>query len=126
MAGVLEVTVVAVERSVWAGRATSVIARTVEGDIGILPGHEPVLSLLRDGIVRIQSAEGETILVAASGGFFAVDSNRVSVLAERAVVANENDIDAALRGLIDGSDKGARLQREYEAHLDSAAGKLAQ
>lgn len=126
MAGVLDVTVVAVERSVWSGQATSIIARTVEGDIGILPGHEPVLSLLRDGVVRIQAADGGTILVAVTGGFFAVDSNHVSVLAERAVVASESDIDTALRSLVDSSDKGARLQREYEAHLDAAAGKLAQ
>ena len=45
----LEVEVVSADRVVWSGDAINVIARTVEGDIGILPGHEPLLALLVPG-----------------------------------------------------------------------------
>ncbi len=56
----LRVELVAADRLVWSGEATMVIARTTEGDIGVLPGHAPNLSLLVDGVVDIRTTEGET------------------------------------------------------------------
>ena len=121
----LNVTVVAVDRSVWAGTARSVVVKTTEGDMGILPGHEPVLALLRDGVVRVEAADGTSIRAAVSGGFFAVDSNRVSVLAERAVLATEVDVDAARRELAAAKDaQDVKRQKELEAHIEAAVGVL--
>ena len=57
MAGELHVELVAAERKVWSGEATIVITRTTEGDIGIMPGHAPVLGLLVTGLVTIRSTE---------------------------------------------------------------------
>jgi F-type H+-transporting ATPase subunit epsilon len=82
----LNVAVVSVDQKIWSGEAKSLIAKTTEGEIGILAGHEPVLSLLVDGGVRVEALDGTKIEVNISGGFLAVDSNSVRVLAEDAEV----------------------------------------
>jgi F-type H+-transporting ATPase subunit epsilon len=91
----LTVEIVAVDRSVWTGSAKVVILKTVEGDMGLLPGHEPVLAMLSDGPVRVDPIEGDPILFAVHGGFFSMDTNHVRLLAEVAEVAEEIDIDRA-------------------------------
>jgi F-type H+-transporting ATPase subunit epsilon len=95
MADALQVELVAADRTVWSGRATMVIARTVEGDVGILRGHAPLLSLLTDATVEITGEEGDVIIAAVDGGFLSVAADRVSILSERAVLAEEIDVDAA-------------------------------
>jgi F-type H+-transporting ATPase subunit epsilon len=81
----LQVEVVAVEQKVWTGEATMVVARTTEGELGILPGHAPLLGQLADpGIVRIQRADAEELAWEVAGGFLSVTSDGVTVLAETA------------------------------------------
>ncbi len=88
----LHVSVVAVDRNVWSGAAKSIVAKTPEGEIGILPGHEPVLSLLVNGVVRIEPVEGSKVVIAVHGGFLAFDSNECRVLAEVAELAGDIDV----------------------------------
>ena len=78
----LTVNVVSAERALWSGSAKSVVAKTPEGEIGIMPGHEPVLALLVESPLRVEQADGTKMLVAVHGGFFSVDSNVVNVIAE--------------------------------------------
>src|SRR3712207_9276056 len=86
MAGkVMQVELVAADRLVWSGEATMVIARTTEGDVGILPDHAPMLSLMVDGIVDVTTAEGETWVAAVDAGFLSVAANRISRSEERRV-----------------------------------------
>ena len=59
----LNVAVVSVDQKIWSGEAKSLIAKTTEGEIGILAGHEPVLSLLVDGVVRVEALDGTKIEV---------------------------------------------------------------
>ena len=80
----LEVNVVAADREVWAGEAKRVIARTLDGEIGILPGHEPVLGVVADGEARILAPGEDTIRVKADGGFLSVENNRVIIAADQA------------------------------------------
>ncbi len=80
----LEVRVVAADREVWAGQATMLVARTTEGELGILPGHEPLLGVLASGEVRIHTAENGVILAKADGGFLSVEHNTVMVVASQA------------------------------------------
>jgi F-type H+-transporting ATPase subunit epsilon len=91
----LNVSLVAVDRKLWSGTAKSVSATTLEGDIGILPQHEPVLALLTENPVRIHTTDGDLLSVAVHGGFFAVDSDNVSILAEAAEMASEIDVERA-------------------------------
>ena len=88
----LEVHLVTPEREVWAGEAGFVVARAVDGDIGILPGHTPLLAALAVGRVLIDGDGGRTAAV-VDGGFLHVaheeDTTRVDILAEHAVLAEE-------------------------------------
>ena len=88
----LEVHLVTPEREVWTGEAGFVVARAVDGDIGILPGHTPLLAALAVGRVLIDGDGGRTAAV-VDGGFLHVaheeDTTRVDILAEHAVLAEE-------------------------------------
>ncbi|MEO7125463.1 MAG: F0F1 ATP synthase subunit epsilon [Nakamurella sp.] len=89
----MQVDLVAVERAVWSGRASMVVARTVEGDIGILPGHAPLLAELKQGFAaRIEHPDGTVLGVAVHGGFLSVTAEGVSILAESAELADEIDV----------------------------------
>ena len=80
----LNVNIVSADRQIWSGEATQVIAKTVEGEIGILAGHEPLLAVLGDGEVRITAADGTPVVVNAEGGFFSVSRNSIEVVAGQA------------------------------------------
>jgi F0F1-type ATP synthase, epsilon subunit (mitochondrial delta subunit) len=80
----LDVEIVAEDHFVWSGQARSVSARTIDGEIGILPGHLPLLAVLGDGEVVVEAADGEAITAQAQGGFFSVDSDRVTIAAAQA------------------------------------------
>ena len=88
----LTVSLVTAERRLWSGAAKSVVARTVDGDIGILKGHEPVLAILaQSGVVSIESDAEGSIVAAVHGGFLSVDHDEVILLAETAELAAEID-----------------------------------
>ena len=96
----LQVELVAVERKIWSGEATRVIARTTEGELGVLPGHTPLLGQLADGgVVTIRTESGEDLVVAAHGGFLSVTDRGVSILAETAEIASEIDVERAREAL---------------------------
>ncbi len=78
----LTVEVVSPEKRVWSGEATSVSARTVDGDIGILANHIPLLGVLVPGVVSIKGADGSKTDFNMAGGFISVNKNRVSILGE--------------------------------------------
>jgi F-type H+-transporting ATPase subunit epsilon len=87
----LTVELVAADRTVWTGEAAMVIARTVDGDIGILPGHAPTLGVLQPGPVQIRQENGEKVVAAVHGGFLSVADDQVGILAELAELADEID-----------------------------------
>jgi F-type H+-transporting ATPase subunit epsilon len=78
----LHVELVAADRKVWEGEAKQVSARTVEGEMGILPGHTPLLGILVSGDVRILSTSGQTHTAAIDSGFLSVDHDQVTIVAE--------------------------------------------
>ena len=78
----LKVELVSPTARVWSGEATSVSARTVEGDIGVLTDHSPLFGVLDDGKVVINGTNGEATEFNVSGGFLSVANNRVSILTE--------------------------------------------
>ncbi|WP_341717365.1 F0F1 ATP synthase subunit epsilon [Micromonospora sp. FIMYZ51] len=85
MAEPLNVQLVAVEEKVWSGKAELVTARTTEGELGVLPGHAPMLGQLAEpGQVRIKLPGGEQIAYEVAGGFLSVSDRGVTVLAETA------------------------------------------
>jgi F-type H+-transporting ATPase subunit epsilon len=129
MAEPFEVRVVSADAVVWSGDAENVIAKTVEGDIGILAGHEPVLSLLAPGGVEIIQPDGRREIVAVDGGFISVAQGRVSVISEYARMGQEITVDQAERALadarnrLDAGDDDEETRKAYrraEAQLSAA------
>lgn len=78
----LSVDIVATDRNVWSGVARSVSAPSFEGQIGILPGHTPLLAVLKPGRVRVVAADGTGFEVMVTGGFLSVDDGQVTVVAD--------------------------------------------
>ena len=78
----LNVELVSPTQQVWSGRATFVSARTIEGDLGVLPGHSPLFGVLVDGAVSIKGVDGTTKEFNVQGGFLSVSNDRVSILTE--------------------------------------------
>jgi F-type H+-transporting ATPase subunit epsilon len=121
----LQVELVVPDGEVWSGPAQMVIAKTLEGDIGVLTGHAPVLGILAEGsVVRIRPEEGEEISAAVSSGFFSIADDRVSVLARQARLSSDIDraaaqsaLDAALEE--SGPEESAEV-RYYRAQLVAA------
>lgn len=131
---VLSVALVSAERALWAGPARSVVAKTPEGDIGILPGHEPVLALLVESApLRIEEPDGTKVVVAVHGGFFSVAGNEVNVIAEVAELAEDIDLEraqAALArvqsdGVVDDDEVGALRRAETRIQVAGVAKGIA-
>lgn len=114
----LHVELVAADRSVWSGEATMVIARTPSGDIGVMPGHQPLLGVLLSGPVTIRTSDGGTVVAAVHGGFLSFSDNKLSVLAEIAELADEIDVARAERALERSkADTDAAAERRAEVRL---------
>ncbi|SDB85570.1 F-type H+-transporting ATPase subunit epsilon [Raineyella antarctica] len=101
----LHVEVVSAERSIWSGEAVNIIARTVDGDIGILPGHSPVVALLQPSAVEIYTPEGNREIVAVDDGFISVAQGRVSILSSFARLGGEIDLAEAEREYLEAKDR---------------------
>jgi F-type H+-transporting ATPase subunit epsilon len=96
----VHVELVSVERLLWSGEATIVIARTTEGELGVLPGHAPLLGQLSDGgVVIIRRDDGDDLTVAVHGGLLSVTEDGVSILADMAEMASEINADRARQAL---------------------------
>ena len=78
----LNVALVSPTEQVWSGDASFVLARTTEGDLGVLPGHTPLFGVLVDGLVSIKGTDGTTKEFNVHGGFLSVSEDRVSILTE--------------------------------------------
>jgi F-type H+-transporting ATPase subunit epsilon len=103
----LQVELVAVERKIWSGEARMVIARTTEGELGILHGHAPLLGQLAEGgVVTIRTESGEDVIAAAHGGFLSVTEHGVSILAETAEISTEIDVERAREALRRAEEAG--------------------
>jgi F-type H+-transporting ATPase subunit epsilon len=89
------------DRSLWSGEAGLVIAKTLDGDIGVQAGHSPVFGILSPGsLVRIREVPGDdnpgdVVRAAVRDGFLSVTSDRVSILASVGQLASEIDVSTA-------------------------------
>lgn len=78
----LQVEVVTRKETLWAGKATHVMLPSVEGDFGVLPKREPILAVLREGVIRVDSVDEGRLEFDVTGGFVSVDSDFVTVVSE--------------------------------------------
>jgi F-type H+-transporting ATPase subunit epsilon len=128
----LHVELVAPDHEIWSGSARMVIAKTLEGDIGVLQSHPPVLGILAQGsVVRIldpdtpegsdDSSGGEQreLAAAVSGGFFSVADDRVSILARDAEFGHDVDVRAA-RAELEAAEASGAPEESAEARYARA------
>lgn len=116
----LQIELVAADRVVWSGEAREVIARTAEGDVGVLTDHAPMLSLLVPGVVEIFPVDGESVRAAVGEGFISVAHNRVSILSEDTSLVHEvdeSDVAAALEAAREAEDELAVRSAEAKLRL---------
>jgi len=106
----MQVDIVSAERSLFSGEATEVYARTPDGEIGILPGHQPCLLALEVAPLRVKTVDGEEIVLAVHSGFLEFRDNHMSVLAD--VAERAEDIDVA---------RAEAARRRAEARLSEQA-----
>jgi F-type H+-transporting ATPase subunit epsilon len=132
----LRVNLVVPEGEVWGGSADLVIAKTLEGDIGVLTGHTPVLGILAQGsLVRIRpeegAAAGEWVQAAVGDGFLSVADDQVSILARQAMLGSDVDV-SAVRSELESArsdpeaadaESAAAAQVRYLTALLRAAGE---
>jgi F-type H+-transporting ATPase subunit epsilon len=120
----LRVEVVSADSEVWSGDAEFVLARTTDGELGLLPQHAPLLSVLVESVVLIRGEGGDTQFAAIDGGFISVAENRVSILCEQALLSEDIDAGEARQDLEraqgDSDDEDAARQvRWAEARIEA-------
>ena len=86
-------TIVSAERKIFEGEVKQIQATGVEGELGILPGHTPLLTAIKPGIVKFTLQDGNEEVIYVSGGFLEVQPNIVTVLADVAIRGGELDAD---------------------------------
>lgn len=129
----LRVELVVPDGEIWSGHARMVIAKTLEGDVGILTSHPDVLGLLAEGsVVRILDPEqgpadsagpaGE-VRAAVSTGFLSVHDDRVSILARQAELGSQVD-QAAVRAELDASASEVSAGEEEPAEVKYSRARL--
>ncbi len=121
----IEVHLVATDREVWTGEAKLVSFETFDGEVGIMPGHSPLMAQLRDGAVLIRPPEGDDIHAAVHTGFALVDAGTCIILAESAELASEIDIAQAKSLLAEAegsepSDSATAAERRADVRLKVA------
>ena len=146
----LHVELVVPDREVWSGSARMIVAKTLDGDIGVLASHPPVIGLLAEGsLVRILDAESSgsaepagngsgpggagaggpagapgEVVAAVSGGFLSVADDRISILAQQAELGPEVDTSAARAVLEEASADGTAAGGEEPAEARYARARL--
>ena len=107
----IQVDIVSAEGQIFSGPASEVLAPASEGDVGILPRHAPLLTLLKPGAVVVKTPDGEEQPFYVGGGALEVQPQRVTVLADTALRARDIDEAAALRAK-------QRAEETLSGHID--------
>ena len=114
MAATMQCDIVSAEKEIFSGRVTMVIATGTIGELGILPGHAPLLTGIQPGPVTLRFEDGEEDVFFASGGFLEVQPGIVTVLADTALRADDIDEAAAM----ESRDQAERDLSEQAADFD--------
>jgi F-type H+-transporting ATPase subunit epsilon len=129
MAMTMHCDIVSAEEKIYSGMVELLVATGTLGDLGVAPGHAPLLTALIPGPVRIVLQDGAEQIYYVSGGFLEVQSGVVTVLADTALRADDVNEAAALQAIQDANDAIANKDAEFEysraaAQLAEAAAQL--
>ncbi len=107
MPNIFQVDVVSPEATVWSGEATFVLAKTPDGELGIMANHEPLMGALVTGAVIVEAEDGTRTTIGVHGGFLQVLNNQVTLITDRAEIAEG--------GRAEAKDIADRLAAESES-----------
>lgn len=113
----LQCNVVSAKETIYSGEISMLIATGVEGEVGILPGHIPFITLLKPGAMQIKTSNGNDEMVYISGGVLEVQPHLVTVLADTAVRAN--DLDEAK--ILEARRHAEQTLQNQKADIDTSA-----
>jgi len=114
MANTVQCDIVSVERSIFSGKATQVIVPGSEGEMGVRPGHEPLLTLLAPGPVQVTLEDGKDHIFYVSGGILEVQPDSISVLADTAERGGDLDEAAAQKALEDARNAASQKSSDFD------------
>jgi F-type H+-transporting ATPase subunit epsilon len=123
MARTLICEIVTPERIVYTNEVEMVVAPTIDGEIGILPLHAPLVGALKAGEVRVKFGE-VTEWFAISGGYVQVHEDKVIVLADQAVAASQIDVERAKQAIVLAEARLAEFRAEGEGDVDQVEADL--
>ena len=113
----LQCNVVSAKETIYSGEISMLIATGVEGEVGILPGHIPFITLLKPGTMQIKTSSGNDEMVYVSGGVLEVQPHLVTVLADTAVRAH--DLDEAK--ILEARRHAEQTLQNQKADIDTSA-----
>jgi F-type H+-transporting ATPase subunit epsilon len=127
MARTLLCEIVTPERIVYHNEAQMVVAPTIDGEIGVLPLHAPLVTCLKAGEIRVKIDDNDTDWIATSAGYLQVHEDKVIILADRAVMASQIDVERAreakagieqrLKDLPEADEAALEELKWYEAQI---------
>jgi len=120
----MQLDIASTEARIFSGRVESLVCTGTLGDMGILPGHAPLLSALVPGPVRLVTAEGQELIFYVSGGYLEVQPGIVNILADTAIRADDMDEVQAEQAKRDV--EAAIANRDAEFEYSRAATQLAE
>jgi len=116
--------IVTPERIVYAGEVRMVIVPTIDGEIGILPLHAPLVSALRPGEIRLRYPNDDVEWFAVSGGYIQVYNDKVIILADQAILASQIDVEHVRQSLEFIQRRLDELPEAGSLEFDSCQGDL--
>ena len=125
MASLMNCSIVSAEQEIFSGKVTMVVASGSEGDLGILPGHAPLLTGIKPGPVRLKLEDQTEEIFFASGGYLEVQPSGVIVLADTAIRADDMDEATRLATII-AEYQAPKLQRVDQTNLELDASELSE
>ena len=120
MAKAFRVDVVSPEATVWSGEATFVLARTPDGEIGIMADHEPLLAALVTSAVAVEGTDGSRTTIGVHGGFLQVLRNQVTLLTDRAQISTGGKEDATQLAANLAAQEATQTAEEAAAEPETA------
>ncbi len=119
MAMTMHVDIVSAEKQIFSGTAEMVFAPSVNGDVGVLPRHAPLLTIMRPGEVRVKTSEGEEVFYVSSG-ILEIQPHCVTVLADTALRAKDIDEAAAL----EAKQRAEEAMKDRKSDIDYAKAQI--
>lgn len=116
--------IVTPERIVYTSEVRMVVVPTIDGEIGILPLHAPLVSALKPGEIRVRYGNDEVEWFAVAGGYIQVHEDKVIILADHAIAASQIDVERARQAMHHAEERMAELPKDHTGEINALEQEL--